>query len=212
MPRVWAEDPDVQLMLAFQQGRRDAFDELVRRNAPKVFSVVYRFVNDTAEAEDLTQEVFMRVLRTASRYTAKAKFTTWLYRIATNVSLNALRARGKARTVSLELPGRGPDEEFERHLPDEATADSGERMARAELRDRIADALDALPETQRTAIILNKYEGLSYEDIAGILDCSTMAVKSLLSRARGNLRQRLSRYLARRPPDSGPDPDEGDES
>src|ERR1035437_4776167 len=89
-----ATDADVHLMMLFQDGNEDAYAQLIRRNQHKVFSVIYRFLGDRTESEDLTQEVFLRVYRTAGRYEPTAKFSTWLYRIATNISLNAIRNRG----------------------------------------------------------------------------------------------------------------------
>ena len=90
-----SSDPDVHLMMLFQDGDEEAFAQLVRRNQHKVFAVIYRFLGERTEAEDLTQEVFLRVYRTAGRYEPTAKFSTWLYRIATNISLNAIRNRGR---------------------------------------------------------------------------------------------------------------------
>jgi RNA polymerase sigma-70 factor (ECF subfamily) len=182
-------------MLRFQQGERAAFDELVRRNTPRIHALVYRFLGDPGMVEDLTQEVFLRVFRTAHRYQPTAKFTTWLYRIAANLSFNVLRSRKKGTPVSLESMGRSADQEHPRETPDPAAPGPSDDMDAAELRREVARAVASLPDTQRIAIVLNKYEDKSYEEIAEVMDCSTMAVKSLLSRARGNLRRRLRRYL-----------------
>jgi RNA polymerase sigma-70 factor, ECF subfamily len=194
----WAlEDKDVQLMLAFQAGDEPAFAQLIERNQAKVHAVVYRFLGDGGEVEDLTQEVFLRVFRTARRYSPTAKFSTWLYRIAANLSLNAIRARSKVRMTQLEMPDSGDAEGFFREVADEDGAQPHEAMDARELQAKVVAALNELPASQRMAIVLNKYEQMSYEDIAAVLDCSVMAVKSLLSRARGNLRQSLERYLRR---------------
>jgi RNA polymerase sigma-70 factor (ECF subfamily) len=190
-------DPNVRLMLAFQQsGDQEAFAELVGRNEQKVYSVIYRFVTDRAEAEDLTQEVFLRVYRTAARYTPTAKFSTWLYRIAVNVSLNALRSRARTKTVPLALPHDGETDDYPRAVEDPRGDLPNQGLEDDELRSRIAAAIDTLPENQRIAIVLNKFEGLSYDEIAKILNLSMMAVKSLLSRARSNLKDCLDPYLA----------------
>jgi RNA polymerase sigma-70 factor (ECF subfamily) len=182
-------------MLEFRDGRREAFDDLVRRNHGKVYSLLYRFLGNAAECDDLAQEVFMRVLRSADRYVPTAKFNTWLYRIAANAALNQIRSRSRGRPVSLEIDAGGTGDEFKREISDPRLGEPNDRMDRGELADQVATAVAQLPEKQRIAIVLNKYEGLCYEDIAQVLDCTTMAVKSLLSRARGNLRDRLARYV-----------------
>jgi RNA polymerase sigma-70 factor (ECF subfamily) len=196
MQTSWArEDEDVRLMLAFQAGDESAFPKLVERNQAKVHAVVYRFLGDAGDVEDLAQEVFLRVFRTAWRYSPTAKFSTWLYRIAANLSLNAIRSRSKAKMSQLEMPDSGDGEGFFREVQDHDGPSPQDRLDKDELRERIAHAINDLPDNQRMAIVLNKYEQMSYEDIAAVLDCSVMAVKSLLSRARGNLRQSLERYL-----------------
>ena len=182
-------------MLRFQKGETAAFDELVQRNTGKVHALVYRFLGDPGAVDDLTQEVFLRVFRTAPRYQPTAKFSTWLYRITANLAFNVLRERRKSRTIHLDTTGSDDSKAFFRNIPDDRAAAPHHALDTAELQQKIADAICALPEAQRIAIVLNKYENKNYEEIASILDCSTMAVKSLLSRARGNLRDALARYL-----------------
>lgn len=192
----WArEDEDVQLMLAFQRGDESAFPKLVQRNQANVFAVIYRFLGDQSEVEDLTQEVFLRVFRTVRRYSPTAKFSTWLYRIAANLSLNAIRARSKVKIAQLEMPDDGDGDGFYREVEDLSGKQPYEEMDSTETRERIMEAINSLPENQKIAIILNKYEHMSYDDIAEVLGCSMMAVKSLLSRARCNLRQALIRHI-----------------
>ncbi len=192
----WArEDEDVKLMLRFQQGDRAAFDELVRRNTPKVHALIYRFLGDPSQVEDLTQEVFLRIYRTAPRYQPTAKFTTWLYRIAANLSFNVLRSKARSHAVTLEMPTGDDDRGYYREVEDEDAPPPDSGLAEEELSETVARAIAELPENQRVAIVLNKYENKSYEEIAQVLKCTTMAVKSLLSRARTNLRDSLSRYL-----------------
>ncbi len=190
-----AVDHDTELMLAFQRGRNDAFEELIRRNQGKVQAVLFRVLGGTAESEDLAQEVFLRVFRGAPGYVPTAKFTTWLYRITVNVALNTIRSRSRPRPVSLGIDGSAGGADFQREIPDPRQAGPGARLDRRELAAEVAEAIAQLPEKQRIAIVLNKYEGLCYEDVASILKCSTMAVKSLLSRARGNLKDSLTAYL-----------------
>ncbi|MFP4053946.1 MAG: RNA polymerase sigma factor [Phycisphaerae bacterium] len=182
-------------MLRFQQGDESAFEELVERNTRKVHALVYRFLGDPSQVDDLTQEVFLRIYRTAERYQPKAKFSTWLYRIVANLCFNVLRSRKRGRPVSLDLTGAEDGETYHRDLPDEKHAPPEASTDTEELRHKVSEAIQQLPENQKLAIILNKFEGKSYEDISEILTCSTMAVKSLLSRARANLRDSLWRYV-----------------
>ncbi|MCK4624257.1 MAG: sigma-70 family RNA polymerase sigma factor, partial [Phycisphaerae bacterium] len=124
-----------------------------------------------------------------------AKFTTWLYRVSTNVALNAIRARKKVRIFSLELPESDDGSHHRRDIHDTAARSPSADLDIRELKAKITEALAALPENQKASFILNKYEHLNYQEIAEIMECSTMAVKSLLSRARCNLRDALRGYL-----------------
>ena len=182
-------------MLAFQAGDQEAFRRLVKRSQSKVYAVIYRLIPNHAQVEDLAQEVFLRVFRTGGRYRPMAKFSTWLYRIATNVALNALRSGRKMKLSSLELGDADDESSWRRDVPDTRSAAPVSGLDAEELEGCILAAIAELPETQRIAITLNKFEHLSYQEIARVLDCSTMAVKSLLSRARCNLRTALVRYL-----------------
>jgi len=197
-PAKWIrEDEDVRTMLAFQKGDAQAFRKLVEHNETKVYAMVYRLVGDHAQAEDLTQEVFLRVFRTAARYKPMAKFSTWLYRIAANVALNAIRARRKRKVAGLEMTESEDGTTWHREVPDTRGSPPHARLDVEELHEKLQSAIAALPENQRIAITLNKYEHMSYQEIADILGCSTMAVKSLLARARCNLRDALVRYMGK---------------
>jgi|WetSurMetagenome_2_1015567.scaffolds.fasta_scaffold57934_2 RNA polymerase sigma-70 factor, ECF subfamily len=189
-----AADYDVTLMLAFQKGDEPAFQELVERNHPRVIGLVHRFVGDSNDAEDLAQEVFLRIYRARQSYTPTARFSTWMFRITANVSLNALRSRATRRDdVSI---GQICDEaEGQTAMPDPHSTMPDENLHQQELRDKVQEAIHMLPEKQQIAVVLNKYEGMSYADIARTIGCSTMAVKSLLARARDNLKDRLILYL-----------------
>jgi RNA polymerase sigma-70 factor (ECF subfamily) len=182
-------------MLAFQNGQQAAFRRLVERNQAKIFATIYRLVGDRGRAEDLTQEVFLRVFRPAARYKPMARFSTWLYRIAANVALNAIRAERKRKMAGLEVPEGDDGSSWHRNVPDIRAAAPHSHLDVAELQAKLSQAIAALPENQRIAITLNKYEHMSYQQIADILDVSTMAVKSLLARARCNLRRAMVRYL-----------------
>jgi RNA polymerase sigma-70 factor (ECF subfamily) len=181
-------------MLRLARGDRAAFDELVRRNTPKVHALVFRFLGDVRQIEDLTQEVFLRIYRTAPRYQPTAKFSTWLYRITANLSFNVLRDRRKANIWQLDSE-TNDGEGFHRDVPDTRAAAPQSNLHDTELAQQLAAAISQLPENQRIAIVLNKYEDKGYQEIADVLEISTMAVKSLLSRARENLRQSLAKYL-----------------
>ncbi|MBI5724734.1 MAG: sigma-70 family RNA polymerase sigma factor [Planctomycetes bacterium] len=185
-------DPDTQLMLRVARGGdREAFAQLVNRNAPKVHALVYRFLGNAEQAEDMAQDVFMRVYKTAASYQPTAKFGTWLYRIVANLSFNVLRSRRISKTVNFQSL-EGPDEETGRFdVADTNVPQPHCGLDDQELRTKVMQAVNQLPENQRLAIILSKYEEKSYEDIAEIMDISAMAVKSLLSRARNNLHEAL---------------------
>jgi len=192
--RAETTDFDVGLMLAFQKGDASAFRGLVDRNHARVVGLAYRFIGNATEAEDLAQEVFLRVYRARQTYRPTAKFSTWLFRITANVSLNALRSRSNRRDdVSIERLAEW-SEKPQGTADDEAAAPE-HRLHREELRGRVQEAIRALPEKQQIAVVLNKYEGMRYAAIARTLGCSTMAVKSLLARARENLKDRLLLYL-----------------
>lgn len=179
-------------MLAFQAGDASAFDRLVERNLKTVHALVYRFLREPSMIDDITQDVFMRVYRYAPRYKPSAKFTTWLYRITANLCFNVMRSRKKRRAASLDAMG---DADTRRDPPDPNQPAPSADLHAAERTQLVRAAVDKLPETQRLAIVLNKFEDKSYEDIAEIMETTTMAVKSLLSRARANLRDELQRHM-----------------
>jgi len=189
-----AADYDVSLMLRFQKGQELAFQELVERNHARVIGLVYRFISDASDAEDLAQEVFLRIYRARHTYKPTAKFSTWMFRITANVSLNALRSRANRKDdVSIDQVtdfGDGP-----RALPDHDTKMPDHDLHQAELEEKVREAVAELPEKQQVAVVLNKYEGMSYAEVADTIGCSTMAVKSLLARARDNLKDRLLLYI-----------------
>ncbi len=187
---------DVQLMLDVKAGDTASFELLLRRYRTPLVNFLYRMVRNSATAEDLAQEVFLRVYRARKKYAPNAKFTTWLFRIATNLALNAVRdGRYQQMGVSLDQQGR-PGESSEK---DQAAMDLLDRRPDAErqliARDRAAlvrRAVEALPEKQRAAVLLHKYQELDYDEIARILGCSESALKSLLFRAYETLRVELA--------------------
>ena len=195
--RRYALDPDVRLMLEVRDGSATAFEELVVRYQTRLVRVLEHLVGRREWAEDLAQEVFLRVYRSRQQYVPGAKFVTWLFTIANNVANNARRDRSRRPEVTLTGSESGPL--GARPLDRMALAASGEmpvrKIDKAEREEVVRMAIEALNERQRMAVLLNKFEGMSYADIAGAMELSTQAVKSLLSRARENLRQMLEPYL-----------------
>jgi RNA polymerase sigma-70 factor (ECF subfamily) len=184
-----ALDYDAQLMLRVKDGDGASFTELLEKHRSPVVHFLYRMVQDHAVSEELAQEVFLRVYRSRSTYEPTAKFTTWLFRIATHLALNWLRdgknERGQERLD--DVSGDGPVREVaDRRVTVE------QRMLYEVRLDEVRRAIAALPEKQRAAVLMHKYEEMEYSQIARALDCSESAVKSLLFRAYETLRARLA--------------------
>jgi len=188
---------DVQLMLDVKAGDELSFELLLHRYRTPLVHFLYRMVRDQASAEDLAQEVFLRVYRAREQYEPSAKFTTWMFRIATNLALNAKRdGRHRQLEVSIGQPGEMPGETDTGHPASVEVADDQPGIE-SELiaRDRTAmirRAIEALPEKQRAAVLLHKYQEMGYDEIAKILQCSESALKSLLFRAYETLRVQLA--------------------
>ncbi len=184
---------DVRLMRLVSGGDATALEQLIERHQALVAGTVARMLGSNSDVEDIAQQVFIRVWKSAGRYVARAKFTTWLLKITRNLVFNEMR-RAKRHP---HLPVQIEPEADEIPLKDEATAAPDATLLQAELQAAIEKAITLLPETQRMAIVLRRYEELSYEEIADVLDLSVPAVKSLLFRARTELRDRLKDYLGR---------------
>src|SRR5208283_2930605 len=182
---------DVQLMLDVKAGDDASFDFLLQKYRSPLVNFLYRMVRDTATAEDLAQEVFLRVYRARKQYSPSAKFTTWMFRIATNLALNSIRDnRHRQMETSIDAPVNDEDS-APRELPArEMRID--EHMVERDRSEFIRRAITTLPEKQRVAVLLHKYEEMDYGEIAGILDCSESALKSLLFRAYETLRVQLA--------------------
>jgi RNA polymerase sigma-70 factor, ECF subfamily len=189
-------DPDIRLMLRVRDDDAAAFAELVERFQHRLVAVMHHLVGSADEAEDLAQEVFLRVYRIRKKYRPKAKFSTWLFTIANNLALNALRDRQRRPVLPLEVRESGPlgPRPAEQLAP---TRDDppAHNLQQQELADVIRRALDGLNERQRVAIVLNKFEDMNYAEIAEVMGLTTKAVKSLLSRARARLRDALAGYI-----------------
>jgi RNA polymerase sigma-70 factor (ECF subfamily) len=192
---AWLDDPDVGLMLRVHGGDPTGFAELVRRYWPRVFGRFCRWLGDRAEAEDLTQDVFLRVYRYRDRYQPRAKFATWLFHIARNVARNALRARRRRPRLCLEaLAGPAHQPAGAWLLPDRGDPPS-RPLERAELAGQVRSAVSNLADRQRTALELHQFHDRSYAEVAAALAMSPEAAKSLLHRARNRLRASLRPFL-----------------
>ena len=183
---------DITLMLSVKRGDEEAFQTLVERHQYRIVGTVAKMLGRETDAEDIAQQVFVRVWQSASRYEPEAKFTTWLLTITRNLVFNEMRRRRRSKLV--EMQTEEDEERFAQH--EDSTARSPSSLAQnAELQNAIADAIAALPESQRMAVILRRYEELSYEEIAEVLKTSVPSVKSLLFRARTELKERLKAFL-----------------
>ena len=186
---------DAQVMLRVKAGDQSAFDYLVQKYRRPLVSFMYRMARNAAAAEDLAQEVFLRVYRSRESYQASAKFTTWLYRIATNLAVNHARDTRHQRpeaTVSLDEPDSETGTTVE--LPDGALT-AEQAMLRRERLHAIRQKVEALPERQRLAVIMHKYQQMEYRQIAEVLKLSESATKSLLFRAYETLREQLKEFI-----------------
>lgn len=197
-------DSDIRLMLRVRDDDVTAFAEIVELYHHRLVTVMHHLVGNNEEAEDLAQDVFLRVYRGRKKYHPKAKFSTWLFTIAKNLAFNIFRTRQRKPTIPLNVRDSGPlgprpaeqlvlDREYQ---PDE-------RMQQQELVMIVKQALNTLNERQRVAVVLNKFEDMNYADIADVMGLTTKAVKSLLSRARDNLRLALKDYI--RMDETGPE-------
>jgi len=189
------QDPDTLLMLRVKQGDRDSFTELVERWKHPVIGFIYRTLPDPDEAEDLAQATFVQLWKTAARYKPTARFSTFLFTIARNLCLNEIRRRVRHPADSLDEPRPEDEDHPLRQIEDRRQPGADFEATRSELFKLVDEALAALPEKQRTALILCRDGELSYEEIATVLGTSLQATKSLIHRARETLKGRLKPYI-----------------
>lgn len=197
-------DPDVRLMLEVREDNAAAFEELVLRYQGRVRSILQHLVGDRDLADDLTQETFLRVYRSRKTYEPGAKFSTWFFTIANNVALNAMRNRSRKPEVQFggRVPGIG-DSAIENNSGADYYIQASSSMipARAldklEMRSVVRLAIESLNEQQRAAVLLHKFEGMSYMEIAEVMGKTPQAIKSLLCRARSNLKEIIEPYMER---------------
>ena len=184
-----AEIPDLTLVQRVQQGDRRAFDQLVLRYQHKVLKLVMRYMRNHAEAEDIAQEAFLKAYRAIHSFRGDSAFYTWIYRIAINTAKNALVA-AKRRPLDYDLDLQDPEQnERNGRLRDEATPES--LLLTDEIRQTVDAAIGALPEDLRRAVVLREYEGLSYEEIAAVMECPVGTVRSRIFRAREAIDRQL---------------------
>jgi RNA polymerase sigma-70 factor (ECF subfamily) len=191
-----AKDPDVRLMLQVRDDVQGAFEALVERYQHRLLGVLAHLVGNKEEAEDLTQEVFLRIYRARKGYRPRARFSTWLFTIANNLALNHLRGKGRNPASAAGGDGTGSQAMLpadERVLAREGTPSA--QLRQVELSEVVRQALELLGEDQKVAVLLNKFEDMSYAEIAEVMGRSEAAVKSLLARARNHLREELEPYL-----------------
>lgn len=179
---------DIELMEKIKNGDESAFEEIVARHHKSIYNIAYRFLYSPAEAEDITQEVFLRVFRASKTYSPKAKFSTWLFTITKNLCFNEMRKKKDVNILSIE----------DEIIPELHSVDNNPvtELENKEVRQRVLDAVKALPANLRIAVILLKYHNLSYEEVASILGCTVNAVKLRVHRAKHFLAKSIG-YLSK---------------
>ncbi|MDP4938163.1 MAG: sigma-70 family RNA polymerase sigma factor [Verrucomicrobiales bacterium] len=189
--RLESNERDVELMGKVGAGDIRAFEELVERHQRAVIGTVAKMLGNASDAEDIAQQVFVRIWKSAVRYEAQAKFTTWLFTITRNHDYTEVRRRQRKPTVSVDER----EETTHRTVEDLQAVSPDDEMLQTELEEAIDRAIQGLPDKQRMAVVLRRYEEMPYEEIAAVLEMSIPAVKSLLFRARAHLKEALQRYL-----------------
>lgn len=189
------EDPEISLMLRIQCDDASAFDELVELYWPRVFGHFFRQLGDRQEAEDMAQDVFMRLFRYRKRYQPRAKLTTWIFHITQNVVRNALRSRRRHPTVRLPWVPSGEEGSYQIGCITAQSELPSWPVERAELAEVVRTAVAGLGSRQRTALELHQFHNRTYAEVAAEMDMSPKAAKSLLYRARNQLRNSLSSFV-----------------
>ena len=188
----YLSDPDNELMKRVGSGDKTAFKELVQRNQRVITGIIYRYTGNHHDAEDLAQDIFLKVYKAAPRYVPRAQFKTWLYKVVAHHCFNYFRSQ-KRRSFITSYNQSFPEEDNPPLHYAEAQKEQPENvMQQQELRTALTAALSELPDRQRMALILHRFEDLSYKEIANVLGCSLSAVESLLFRAMGSLKKKLS--------------------
>lgn len=193
---LYLKDPDAQLMLRVRDGDEAAFARLVATYQDRLIGVLTNLIGDRTTAEDVAQEVFLRVYRARQGYEVSAKFSTWIFSIAHNLASNTRRTQGRRKETQLADPeASGPQvAPPPQQVPEKSALMPSRVMAKAELMAKVQAAMETLNDRQRMALLLHKFEGMNYIDIGAAMEMSPQAVKSLLSRARDQLRIALEEY------------------
>lgn len=193
----YLRDPEVQLMLRAKEGDDEAFTKLVAAYQDRLIAIFFHIVGSQEAAEDLAQDVFMRIYRARRGYEPTARFSTWLFRIANNLASNSRRDQGRRKEVSLTGSDSGPlgPRPEERLAMEKSGLMPARQLDKRELQGLVQNAMTTLNDRQRLAVLLHKFEEMSYQDIADAMEMTPAAVKSLLSRARENLRQVLEPHM-----------------
>jgi RNA polymerase sigma-70 factor (ECF subfamily) len=181
------------LMARIAERDDSAFEILVHRHQTSILNLIYRFIGDRTQAKDLAQEVFIRVWQAAKTYKPEAKFTTWIYRITANLCFNELKSARRKKWFSFNWSDEDGKHTFEETLADNVPS-AEDILLEKERSRQISDALHSLPDNQRIALVLKRYDDLSYVEIAQIIGCSVSAVESLLVRAKRTLQEKLKNY------------------
>ncbi|TAL01483.1 MAG: sigma-70 family RNA polymerase sigma factor [Verrucomicrobia bacterium] len=189
------DDPDAAAMLRVKRGDVAAFTGLVDKYKQPIINLAWRTLGDPTEAEDLAQNVFVQAYKSAQRYEATAKFSTWLFTIARNLCLNEIRRRSRHPAESLDQTHEDSESPVHQVETKDLASSPPDQLLRGELEAKVEAAIQELPENQRTALLLCREEELSYEEIAKVLGCSLSATKSLIHRGRETLKQKLKPYL-----------------
>lgn len=190
----YLSDPDNELMKRIGSGERAAFKPLVEKYQRMVMAAIYRYTGSSHDVEDLAQEIFFKVFKAAKRYTPQAKFSTWLYRIVANHCFNYRRSQKRdAIVTSLDHSFSGKEDEPSLQLPGPKEKQPENQVQQQELETALRRAISELPDRQRMAIVLYRFEGLSYKEITKVLGCSLSSVESLLFRAMTNLKEKLKK-------------------
>lgn len=182
---------DVALMRRIATGDEAAFEQLIERHQNAVVGTVAKMLGNASDAEDIAQQVFIRLWKSAPRYKPTAKFTTFLFTIMRNLVFNESRRKSRKKEYSINER----EDDYHLQTPDPRTTSPDDNMLHAELQSAVDQAIALLPEKQRLAVILRRYENMPYDEIGRVLKLSIPAVKSQLFRARNTLRQSLQHYL-----------------
>jgi RNA polymerase sigma-70 factor (ECF subfamily) len=193
----YLHDPEVQLMLRAKEGDDEAFSKLVSAYQDRLVNIFFHLIQSQDVAEDLAQDVFLRIYRARRGYVPTARFSTWLFRIANNLASNSRRDKGRRKEVTVAGSESGPlgPRPQEQLAQEKSALMPARQLDKREMQVVVQKALESLNDRQRLAVLLHKYEDMSYEDISDAMEMTTTAVKSLLSRARDNLRTALEPYM-----------------